>query len=236
MLMDLKKLSWSNDDYQKFLMELESLSDQKYRERAVKIVPTAYNVLGISMGELKKIGKEISQGSPDAFMEMAGIENYEVVIIQGFVLSNLKLSLLAFEDYCDAYLGKSNSWATCDMVVHFKQVQKFLPEFMTKIKEYLNSDNPWLQRSGLVFLLKFYNTAEYRNEMLDLTTNISSDDYYVQMAQTWLYAEVFPKDQDKIYQIIKHEPKSKVSKLTVRRIKSLRHTTDEEKDVLASLL
>jgi len=236
MLLDLKDISWSNDDYQKFLMELESLSDSKYRERAVKIVPTAYNLLGISMGELKKSGKEISHGNPKAFLKIVGTENYEVVIIQGFVLSNLKLSLSEFENYCDGYLAKSNSWATCDMVVHFKQVQKFLPEFLVKIKEYLNSDNPWLQRSGLVFLLKFYNTNEYRNEIVKLTTEIVSEDYYVQMAQAWLLAVVFPYDQDKIYQIIKDDPQNKVAKLTVRRIKSLRHTTDEEKEILTSLL
>ena len=236
MLLDLKNLTWSNDDYQRFLMELESLSDQKYRERAVKIVPTDYNILGIAMSELKKIGKEISQGNSDAFLKVVGTENYEVVIIQAYVLSNMKLPLSEFQTYCDNYLAKSNSWATCDMVIHFKQVQRFMPEFLAKIKEYLKSDNPWLQRSGLVFLLKFYNTAEYRAEIVELARKIESDNYYVQMSQAWLYAVVFPHDQDRIYQVIKDDTQSKVAKLTVRKIKSLRHTTEADKEMLTSFL
>jgi len=71
---------------------------------------------------------------------------------------------------------------------------------------------------------------------MDLTTEINSDAYYVQMAQAWLYATIFPKDQDMIYQFIRDNPQSKVAKLTVRRIKSLRHTTDEEKIILTSLI
>lgn len=236
MLLNLKELIWSPADYQKFLVELESLSDEKYRIRAEKIVPTEYDLLGISMGELKAIGKEISQGNPQDFLRIVGAENYEVVIIQGFVISNLKLSLSDFEEACDDYLEKANAWSICDMVVHFKQVKNFLPEFLDKVKSYLQSDNFWLQRTGLVFLLKFYNTDEYRDETLRLASSINSDDYYVQMAQAWLFSAVFPYAQKKIYEIISNNPKSKVSKLTVRRIKSLRHTTDEEKNKLNSLL
>lgn len=236
MLLDLKNLVWSKTDYQKFLVELDSLSDEKYRARAQKIVPTTYDLLGISMGQLKEIGKEISQGNPQEFLKVVGSENYEVIIVEGFVISNLKLSLLEFETYCDAYLAKANAWSICDMVVHFKQVKKFLPEFLAKVKEYLQSDNFWLQRTGLVFLLKFYNINEYRAEMLRLASAINSEEYYVQMAQAWLFSTAFPYDQEKIYQIISEDSKSKVAKLTVRRIKSLRHTTEAEKDKLTSLL
>ncbi|WP_164505138.1 DNA alkylation repair protein [Companilactobacillus hulinensis] len=236
MLLNLKELTWIDADYQKFLTELESMSNIKYRKRAEKIVVTDYNVLGIAMSELNVIGKEISQGHPKAYLNIVGTENYEVVIIQAYVLSNMKLPLSEFTDYCDTYLKKSNSWATCDMVIHFKQVLKYQEEFLVTIKKYLNSNNPWLQRSGLVFLLKFYNTDEYIDEILNLAININSDQYYVQMAQAWLYAVVFPNNQDRIYQIISNDPQSKVSKLTVRKIKSLRHTTDDEKAELTSLI
>ncbi|WP_235805375.1 DNA alkylation repair protein, partial [Companilactobacillus nantensis] len=235
MLLDLKNTTWSQSDYQNFLNELDNMGDEKYRTRAEKIVPTSYNLLGISMGTLKTIGKEISQGNPQSFLQIVGSENYEVVIIEGFVISNLKLSLADFETYCDAYLRKANAWSICDMVVHFKIVKQYLPEFLIKIKEYLRSDNFWLQRTGLVFLLKFYNTDEYRDEILQLATEINSDEYYVQMAQAWLFSAVFPYDQEKIYQIITENYQSKVSKLTVRRIKSLRHTTEVEKTKLTSL-
>ncbi|KRK78678.1 DNA alkylation repair protein [Companilactobacillus nodensis] len=236
MLLNLKELNWSKSDYEKFLTELESMSDPKYRERAVKIIVTAYPVIGISMSELRAIGKEISQGNPKEFLSIVGTENYEVVIIQAYVISNMKLTLTEFTSYCDEYLSKSNSWATCDMVIHFKQVLKYRDEFLNTIKSYLNSDNPWLQRSGLVFLLKFYNTAGYTDEILELATSIKSDEYYVQMGQAWLYAVIFPHDQERIYQIIAKEPQSKLAKLTVRKIKSLRHTNDDEKECLTAII
>ncbi|MFD1473030.1 DNA alkylation repair protein [Companilactobacillus mishanensis] len=236
MLFNLSESNWSTQDYNLFLTELESLGDAKFRKRAETIVRTGYQVLGISMSELKSIGKEISKGNPDAFLKIAGTENYESVIIQAYVLSNMKLNLDEFTKLCDEYLSKSNSWATCDMVIHFKQVTKFRDEYYQTIKNYLHSSNPWLQRSGLVFLLKFYNLPEYNDNNLKLSTEINSDDYYVQMAQAWLYAVIFPNNQEKIYQIIKSDPTSKMAKLTVRKIKSLRHTTNEEKEQLTALI
>ncbi|AKP67325.1 DNA alkylation repair protein [Companilactobacillus ginsenosidimutans] len=236
MINNLESVIWTDENYRNFLTELESLGDENYRTRQEKIIVTDYPLIGIKMGELQKIGKSISKGNPKEFLKVAGSENYEVVIIQGYVLANLKLPLEAFEQYCTEYLSKANAWSIVDMVVHFKLILKFRDEFLVVVKKYLKSDNFWFQRTGLVFLLKFYLTPDYIDESLQLTLSVKSDEYYVQMAQAWLFSAAFPKDPGKIYSIISDDPLSKLSKLTVRRIKSLTHTTADEKDKLQSLI
>jgi len=233
--MNLKESHWLKADYDKFIEELISMKDEESLPRAEKIIPTKYRMLGIKMNLLRSMANEIGRGDPESFLNIVGTEFYEAIIIQGYVIGNLKSDYEVFLKYCDEYLSKSDCWAICDMVIHFKLVQKYPEKFLEHIKQYLNSDNPWLQRSGLVFLLKFYVKTDYYSDCLKLSTNIHSESYYVKLAQAWLYSVAFPNHQDDIYSIIS-DADLKLTQLTVRKIKSLRHTTNNEKEILTSLM
>jgi len=66
---------------------------------------------------------------------------------------------------------------------------------LIKIKEYLKSENPWYVRLAIVLLLSYYLDDEYISISLRLTDKVKSDFYYVSMAQAWLVATAFAKNE-----------------------------------------
>lgn len=226
--MELENINWSKDTYQEFLQYLNSLGNENKKIRSEKIIPTKYEILGITMGDLDQISKKICRGNPLEFLKIADDSNYETIIIQGYVISHLKLTPDEFENYCYKYISKADCWSICDMVIHFKQILNFHSQFFITIKNYLKSDNPWFQRTGLVFLLKFYIKTDFYSDSLNLATKINSNHKYVELGQAWLYSVAFQTHPSDIYQVISNS-NPHLAKLTISKIKSSSKTSPEEK-------
>lgn len=233
--MDLTTTQWTPENYTEFLTFLESKRNDKAQAREAKIVRTNYPLLGISMAELKVWGTAISQGDPMGFLAVAGTEVYEMILVRAIVISRLRFNLADFIAICDRYFATADCWAICDMAIHFKQVKRYPAEFLTTIARYLKSDHPWFQRSGLVFLLKFYLTPEFRDQAFTLALSVTSDDNYVQLGQAWFLAAAFKDDPNRVYQVLETMPVPLVQR-TVQKIKSLRRTTPEQKWTLTEIL
>lgn len=234
--MDLATTIWTTETYQTFLTELEQAGDATLREHMARLVPTDYPIWGLKMPQLRALGTTISRGDPVGFLRVAGAESYEAVIVQGFVLSRMKIGCAAFTRYCDTYLTRVDCWAMCDLVVHCQQVPKFKPAFLPTIQRYLQATNPWIQRTGLVFLLKFYLTPADTAQTLQLAASVDSDDYYVQMGQAWLLKAAFPENQAAVYQLLRAVLPLPVVQKTVAKIKGLRHTSLTEQAELQAIL
>ncbi|AKP64458.1 hypothetical protein FC99_GL000240 [Levilactobacillus koreensis JCM 16448] len=234
--MNLTTIKWDRDGYQAFLEELAGLGNPQSVPRMAKIVPTERPILGIPMKTLRELGKAISQGTATDFLQVAGTEYYEVIIIQGYVISNLPLTCSELAIHCEHYISLADNWAVCDMVIHFKQVRAFREKFLAVITRYLKSTNPWQQRVGLVFLLKFYLTPEMIATALQLASGVTSNHYYVQMGQAWLLAAAFSKQPAEIYELLRTGVSLAVVQRTVAKIKSLTHTTPAEKAELTAIL
>lgn len=233
--MDLTATQWTPASYTEFLTFLESKRNEKAQARATKIVRTNYPLLGISMTDLKAWGTAISQGDPAGFLAVADTAFYEVILVRAYVISQLRLNLPDFVAACDRYFATADCWAICDMAIHFKQVKRYPAEFLTTIDRYLQSGQPWFQRSGLVFLLKFYLTPDFRDQAFTRVLSVTSEDYYVQLGQAWFLATAFKDDPDRIYQILEALPVPLVQR-TVQKIKSLSRTTPDQKHVLTGIL
>ncbi|KRN02287.1 hypothetical protein FD13_GL001963 [Levilactobacillus senmaizukei DSM 21775 = NBRC 103853] len=202
-MMDLMLTEWTATTYAEFLTDLQTQAKPEAGQRVKKIVVTDYPVLGISMRELKIMGTEIAKGNPNEFLRLAGVEFYEVIIIRGYVLGQLKVDCQTFERYLASYLATADCWAICDMAIHFKQVKRYPDEFLQVIKTYLAKDNPWLQRTGLVFLLKFYLDVAHWQAAIQLGLAVRSPNYYVQMGQAWLLATAYRTHEDTVIQKLK---------------------------------
>lgn len=234
--MDLSKVVWTPTTYQAFLATMRAMGDETLQAHMARLVPTTYPIWGLTMAQLKQLGQEIGRGDPAGFLAVADATSYEAVIVQGFVISRMKLDCAAFTQRCDAYLALADCWSMCDLVVHCRQVLKFKPAFLPVINRYLKSDNPWLQRTGLVFLLKFYLAPAEVTQTLTLATNVTSTDYYVQMGQAWLLKAAFPQNQAAVYRVLRERLPLAVVQKTVTKLKGLRHTTSAEKTELIAIL
>ena len=185
------------------IKELKENKDSKYKEFNSKIISTKYPMIGVKTPILKNIAKEISKKDYKTFLQNKNTDYYETVLIEGFVISNIK-DIKEALTYFDKFIKKIDNWAICDMTVSsMKIVKKNKDIFKDKIKEYLNSKEEFTVRVGIILLLDYYLEEEYLDEVFSLIDNIKREEYYINMAIAWLISIALIKYKDKTLKYLK---------------------------------
>lgn len=199
--MNFEEINWKKE-YPAFLEYLFSLKDEKYATFHGGLVKdTATPIIGVRTPILKQIAKGISKGNYREFINLNKHEYYEETILHGLVLTYIKEDFISLCKDLEDYIPYIHSWASCDIVIcNMKQFSKNLEAGLVQIKKYVKSKNPWEVRVGLVLLLSYYVKEEYLDTIFKISESISSDDYYVKMANAWLLSICFIKYYDYTYQ------------------------------------
>ncbi len=177
---------WTKEKYKLFLKELNTNKDLKYKEFNQKIIITEYPMLGVRTPLLRKIAKEISKTDYKSFLKLVTTNTYEEILIEGFVISNIK-DVDESITYFDKFIKKIDNWAICDLVVSgMKIVKNNKKLFFNKIKNYLQDKHEYTVRVGVILLLDFYIEKDYLKEVFKLIDNIKREEYYIKMAIAWL--------------------------------------------------
>ena len=174
-------------EYESILNELNLLSDEKYKIFNSKIVPTKQSMLGVRIPILRKIAKQIINEDAIKFIELDKQDVYEMVLLEGIVLSYIDKTFKDLVPLIENYLGKVDNWAHVDTpMLSFKSISndKF---FVYKIvNKWIKSDKEYVVRTALVILLKFFVQKEYLEDIFKLSQEVKHDGYYVHMANAWL--------------------------------------------------
>lgn len=227
---------WTKETYKEFITDLTKLSDSNYLNFNKKLVFTKYKMLGIRVPLIRKLAKKISKTNIKSYLNSSSFSTYEEILLYGILISYLD-SLDDFNYYLEKFLPMIDNWAICDMTVcGFKIISKSQKYFFKKIRKYLNSNEEFIVRVGLIMLMNFYLTDEYIDEIFNLIDNINSDKYYVNMAIAWLISELYIKHKEKTVKYLKN---NKLDKFThnkaISKIKDSYRVTKEEKDNLTAL-
>ena len=191
----------SKKDYSVFLNELISLSDSKYKEFHGKLLKdNGLPLIGIRMPELKKIAKNISENDYKGFIKYTNYDYYEEKTIHGLILGYLKIPNEELFEMIDEFLPYNDNWATNDTTCSNLKAFKKIP--FDSVLKYINSNNPWTIRFGLVLILNYYINEENIDKILKICDNVLSKEYYVQMANAWLISMCFIKFPKKTYEFL----------------------------------
>jgi len=198
--MNFEEINWLKE-YSSFREYLFRIKDEKYAKfHGGLINDTTTPIIGVRTPILKQIAKSISESNYRDFIKANLHEYYEEVVLHGLVLTYVKED---FEVLCkdlEEYIPYIHSWASCDIVIcNMKQFSKNLEVGFEKVQKYVKSNNPWEVRVGLVLLLSYYVKEEYLDCIFEISESISSDDYYVKMANAWLLSVCFIKYYDRTY-------------------------------------
>ena len=228
---------WDKEKYDLFKETIKLSADEKYREFHSSLVPDSSKIYGVRIPVLRNIAKEISKGNGISFLEFSKTDSYEERIIQGFVISNLKLDYDKMLLYTDSFADKIDSWAVCDCVcASFKFIKKHKKEYFLHIQKFLNSKNPWHIRYGLVVLLDYYVDNEYIDEIFNIMDNIKNREYYVMMALAWLLSVCYAKFPKETYLYMK---KSKIYDEAfnkgIQKIRESSRVSKEDKEKILNL-
>lgn len=226
--------NWSQEDYNSLILYLKNQADLKYREFHSHLVPTQ-NIeyfIGIRVPILRKLGKYICKGNPRSFLKFPKDNYYEESMLYGIVVCNIKTK--NYEDFCtlfDSFVEKINNWAVCDSCsgksIDFK---KYKDEYFSYIEKYLNSNNPWAIRYGLITMFEYKKDKNYLPMILDRLKTIDNPEYYVKMAKAWLTAELFAYHKDDVFNFLKKNYYDKQTlKMTFSKINDSRRIDDKDK-------
>ncbi len=176
------------------------MADEKMQKFNASLMPGVpiERILGIKTAPLRAIAAELyGSGEYVEFTEAVPHKYFEENQIHAFVISYIKdfdeciKELKHFLPYVD-------NWATCDQMnpkVFAKNRERLLPYALS----WLESEHTYTVRFGIVTLMRHFISAESAMRVADIV----SEEYYVNMARAWFFAEALSDDWEGILPFIR---------------------------------
>lgn len=170
--------------------------DPDYREFHSKLVPTLdkETIVGVRTPVLRAYAKELGAEAAADFLAVLPHIYYEENCLHAFLIERIKEF-----DRCMAeterFLPYIDNWATCDMFSP-KVFKKHRREVYGACLRWLKSDHVYTVRYGIVTLMSGFLDEEFRPELLERVAALQSEEYYINMARAWLFAEALAKQYD----------------------------------------
>ncbi|MFH2057686.1 MAG: DNA alkylation repair protein [Pseudomonadota bacterium] len=180
------------------LEELKSLAEQEYKAFNNKIIPTQQTTLGVRLPMLRKIARRIAKEKPMAFIQSDKQNIFELIMLEGMVLSSMDKSFKELLPLTETFLLKVDNWAQIDSsICDFKNITKEKKDVLVVVKKWLKSDKEFFVRAGLVMLLAHFVEKKNLQMIFDLSQSIVHTGYYAHMGNAWLVSccmAKFPKE------------------------------------------
>ncbi len=219
-------------DYERFLAELKSLSDENYRAFHKRLLKNDnINVLGVRVPDLRKIAKKYKTSTYEllSFPD----EYYEVTFVKLSAAAMLGYS--EFVKVVDKLVPLIDNWASCDCF-SAKCIASHREEFKPYIEKYLSVDKEFFQRYALTTLLQFYLDENYLEYVLCLIERADTRYYYVHMAAAWLVAEVLVKHYKEGVEFLKSTSlDDKTVNKAIQKARESFRLSDEQKKYLKTI-
>ena len=231
---NLENEKWSEKTYKSFVKYLISLQDLKYRDFHTSLVLNSkYEFIGIRTPIMKDIAKQIAKGDIEEFLKYTQDKYYEEIMIQGLVISHIKDEKI-FYKYFKKHIKKIDNWALCDTFCSaIKIVEKHEDKYFKEAIELSLNSKEFISRVGLIIILGHFIKQENLSIIFDTLNKITSDKFYINMAEAWLVCEMYTKFPKETTEFIK---KNNLNKFTQNKAISKIHdsfrVSAKEKELL----
>ena len=192
--------------YSRLQEALFSLRDEDYKAFQEKLIPSVDpdSVIGVRTPALRRLACEFAKTEecPD-FMSDLPHDYYEENCLHGFLIEKLSDFEQTINEL-NRFLPYVDNWATCDMTspkVFSKNKERLLPV----IEKWISSEHVYMVRFGIVMLMKHYLDEAFSPFHLQMVANIRSDEYYIEMAQAWYFAEALVKQYETTLPYLKNK-------------------------------
>ncbi len=178
------------------ILQLNSLADEAYRQFSLRLLPGVppETVIGVRLPQLRKLAKGIAQEDPELFFQTVTDETFEERLLQGLVISSLKLPYDQLIDRVRQFIPKIDTWSICDSFCSGLTIAKKYPrETWEFILPYVHHEAEYSARFGLVMMLAHYVQPEWLDAALEQLARFHSPHYYANMAAAWTAAAYFSK-------------------------------------------
>ena len=215
--------------------ELFALQDKEYRDFTAKLTPSIdkEKIIGVRVPVLRKFAKEFYKNKSAAgeFLSALPHHYYEENLLHGFLVEQIKDFQSAVE-HTEAFLPFVDNWAVCD-VFSPKIFQKYPKEVYKYILKWIKSDKTYTIRYAVGLLLSNYLDEHFQKEMLQLVSEVKSEEYYVNMMLAWYFATALAKQYEVTMPLIEAKTLPLfVQNKTIQKARESRRISTETKEYL----
>ena len=183
---------------------LINIADENFRDFSSKLIPTCDKILGIKVPELRKIAREIYLDDWKSHLDNYECEYLEEVMIKGMIIGMIKEDLNIVLNYIREFIPLIDNWATCDIFCGgLKIADRNRKVFWDFIQEYLQSDEEYFVRFGVVMIQSHFICDDYIGISLNALDSVSHEGYYSKMAVAWAVSTCYIKYPDKTLKYLK---------------------------------
>lgn len=223
---------------QEIKKELLALVDPKYKEFHSGLCPGTDNIIGVRVPVLRNYAKEkIKKYEIEELLKQIDNQYYEEIMLQGMLIGLAKEDFPTWKKQIEEFVPKIDNWAICDVFcAGLKRTKKYKEEMWKFIQKYLESEQEFEIRFGVVMILDYYIQEEYLEEIFKTFNTITNQAYYVQMAIAWAISIGLVKFYDKTMQYLETAKLDKFTynKALQKAIESYR-ITDKQKEILREM-
>ena len=177
---------------------LKDLSEVKYAEFASKLIPGENKLLGVRLFKLRKVAKIIVDHDPEKFLSIRQFQSFEEKMLHGMVIGLLntykQYDFNQQENHIKLFLPYIDNWSICDSFCSgLKIARTHKDEMWQLICYYLETEETYQIRFGLVMMLLYYIEDDYYQKILTIIEGLKTEHYYVKMAAAWTISTIYVK-------------------------------------------
>ena len=200
--MELKKEHWKKEDIKPFLAYLKSFS--KGTDKALweqRIVNTKMPCLAVPSTKIDEIVKEIFKGNYIEYLSLWIFENLSCTLIISKLISKIK-DFKTFKFYLEKFSEQVDNWASCDTIKFNTKNNE--QQFLDLSKDFVKSEKVFKRRIGIRMLFKFLDDKNITKVFDIIKTLKNEQEYYVNMAISWLMCDAFIKCKEQTLEFLKN--------------------------------
>ncbi|MEG1729830.1 MAG: DNA alkylation repair protein [Bacteroidaceae bacterium] len=188
--------------------ELKTQAEPRYRDFCTALCPGAHRpMLGVRLPLLRKMARTIAFGTEWRKVVDEELTNstFEEVLLSGMIVGYAKMDLQESFDRIANYVKKIDNWSLCDSAcVSFTIARKKPDDFWAFLQPYIDQDEEFRQRFGVVMLLDHFLTPIYIERVVKKLCTLRPTAYYAQMAVAWALSVCFIKRPDLTLSALQH--------------------------------
>ncbi|MGN0375661.1 MAG: DNA alkylation repair protein [Butyrivibrio sp.] len=176
--------------------ELLSLRDSKYGEFSSALIPGENSLIGVRIPLLRKFAKEIAAGDYMYYLDNACNEMiyFEEIMLKGMVIGSIKTDEDTLFGLIKGFVPLINNWSVNDsFCAGLKAVKKYPDRTWKFLQPYLESEEEFPLRFGIIMLMDYFLTDEYAKRAIEKVSILCHESYYARMGMAWFMSTAYAK-------------------------------------------
>lgn len=227
----------SFNNIEKIQSDFYKLQDDKHKLFLQKLIPNKNKILGIKNKQILNFINKLTEDDICLYLEKANYEFLEEVVMYAMILSRKENNLNFVLKYIESFRLMIDNWCSCDSFIYKLKNENEKSIMWNYIeKKYFNSNDLYALRLSIVIILKNFLDKKYLIKIFNFIKSINNNEYYCEMAVSWLLSQLYFIDKINTLNFIKKNTNKFVFKKTIQKICESKKVSNNDKKNLKLLI